>query len=177
MSVDSHGGRRGAAPPITREYLQDTVTAAEWTVAEQSVAALEQHFPSARFASEVDWGLLLVPDRKRIDTRRPMPTHVRRDQLREPVEDVFDSRLGPGSLAIPGSGDWALVATVVGPYGPACGSYQQVTAAPSDEFTVLGTDTRRLMTRQLWGARVLQAGQHPPDSDRNDRWTFTPVRR
>lgn len=30
------------------------------------------------------------------------------------------------------------------------------------------------MTRQIWGARVLQAGHRDlPDSDQNTRWTFT----
>jgi hypothetical protein len=30
------------------------------------------------------------------------------------------------------------------------------------------------MTRQLWGARVLQAGMRfLPDTEANDRWTFT----
>lgn len=29
------------------------------------------------------------------------------------------------------------------------------------------------MTRQLWGARVLQCGETPPDCEHNARWTFT----
>lgn len=29
------------------------------------------------------------------------------------------------------------------------------------------------MTRQVWGARVLQGAHHLPDWESNDRWTFT----
>lgn len=36
-----------------------------------------------------------------------------------------------------------------------------------------GRDTRELMTRQVWGARVLQSGRRHPDCEANDRWTFT----
>jgi hypothetical protein len=38
---------------------------------------------------------------------------------------------------------------------------------------VTGTDTRRLMIRQIWGARVLQSGCELPDCESNRRWTFT----
>jgi hypothetical protein len=52
-------------------------------------------------------------------------------------------------------------------------SHNQVVGAPGAAFTVAGTDTRRLMIRQLWGARILQSGQAPPDCESNRRWTFT----
>ncbi|MHB1717262.1 MAG: hypothetical protein ACYCV5_08040 [Acidimicrobiales bacterium] len=29
------------------------------------------------------------------------------------------------------------------------------------------------MTRQVWGARVLQSGRRLPNCEANDRWTFT----
>jgi hypothetical protein len=62
----------------------------------------------------------------------------------------------------------------VGPCGPALGSYQDVVRAPVEAFTVDGVDTRAFMVRQLWGARVLQAGRGPfPDCEWGERWTFT----
>jgi hypothetical protein len=64
-----------------------------------------------------------------------------------------------------------MVVTVTGAYGPSLGSWRQVTE--SDGFVVDGVDTRRLMIRQLWGARVLQCGDRPPDCEANERWTFT----
>jgi hypothetical protein len=85
---------------------------------------------------------------------------------------VYDERLPAGTLLATGR-EWSMVAGVVGSYGPALGSYQQVTDAPADDFTVLDQDTRLLMTRQLWGARVLQCGRTPPDCELNERWTFT----
>ncbi|MGH3549912.1 MAG: hypothetical protein ACRDQU_17745 [Pseudonocardiaceae bacterium] len=66
-----------------------------------------------------------------------------------------------------------MVATVTGPYGISMGSYQEVARADASAFTVNGVDTRELMTRQIWGARVLQSGRHLPDCEANERWTFT----
>jgi hypothetical protein len=66
-----------------------------------------------------------------------------------------------------------MVATVVGAYGPSLGSHHQVVSAPSEAFTVAGVDTRTLMIRRLWGARVLQGGRELPDCEINQRWTFT----
>lgn len=64
--------------------------------------------------------------------------------------------------------------SVVGAYGMAAGSYDDVTSASPDVFTVDGFDTRAAMTRQLWGARLLQAPAGLiPDSDYNEKWTFT----
>ena len=40
-------------------------------------------------------------------------------------------------------------------------------------FTIDGADSRQLMIRQVWGARVLQSGRDLPDSDLNPQWTFT----
>ncbi|GAB3296584.1 hypothetical protein EK0264_15190 [Epidermidibacterium keratini] len=56
----------------------------------------------------------------------------------------------------------------------ALGSYQTIDAAEEDGFTVADTDVRAAMTRQLWGARVLQSGDRfLPDCEANDKWTFT----
>ncbi|WP_345151191.1 hypothetical protein [Nonomuraea rubra] len=46
-------------------------------------------------------------------------------------------------------------------------------SAPAAAFTVAGADTRALMIRRLWGARVLQGGRDLPDCEANARWTFT----
>jgi hypothetical protein len=124
---------------------------------------LTEHFASARFADEVEYGVLLVPDPSKLDTRRPLPR-----ELTSP--DVFDERL-PAGVALPGDRPWHLVVSVIGSYGPSLGSYHDVIA--SDGFVVDGQDTRQWMTRQLWGARVLQCGATPPDWEHNERWTFT----
>jgi hypothetical protein len=160
-------------PPITREYLESSFTDDEWSAAEAAVSALTDHFATARFAAETTYGVLLVPDPGRLDTRRPMHPEVRRDQLGEPVEDFFDERLPAGTLSVPPGRPWTMVATIVGHYGPSLGSYRQVLDEPSSGLTVAGVDTRRLMTRQIWGARVLQSGADLPDCNANQRWTFT----
>ncbi|WP_350281504.1 hypothetical protein [Kribbella sp. HUAS MG21] len=150
-------------PAITREYLLDTF---DWRAASAATRALAGHFASARFADEVEYGVLLVPDAARLDTRGPMPDDVRPT----PDPDVFDDRL-PAGVALPGDDPWRLVATVTGSYGPSLGSYHDVVA--SEAFVVDGRDTREWMTRQVWGARVLQCGSTPPDCEHNERWTFT----
>ncbi len=159
--------------PITHEYLNDAFSSSDWSTANEAVTALHAHFSTARFAADVTYGLLLVPDPDKLDTRQAMPARVRRDQLDTPADDVFDQRLPVGTRTVGPGTDWILTATVTSTCGPALGSHQQVITAPARDFTVLGTDTRILMTRQLWGARVLQSGHQLPDSDRNERWTFT----
>ncbi|GAB2875787.1 hypothetical protein [Streptomyces mayteni] len=161
-------------PAVDREYLAGAFPAERWAAAEAAVAALRDHFAAARFAADVEYGVLLVPDPARLDTRGALPAAVRRDQLGGPAEDVVDERLPAGTLGFPAGGAaWSMVATVTGAYGPSLGSHERVTAAPAAEFTAAGVDTRRLMLRQLWGARVLQRGATPPDCEANDRWTFT----
>jgi hypothetical protein len=155
-------GDRGL-PAITREYL---LNAFDWDRAEKAAQALTDRFATARFADEVEYGALLVPDPAKLDTRRPLPPEVRPT----PSPDVFDDRL-PTGVALPGRRPWHLVVSVIGSYGPSLGSYNDVTG--SDDFVVLGQDTRRWMTRQVWGARVLQCGATPPDCEDNERWTFT----
>ena len=147
-------------PAITREYLLDTFS---WQRAEDVTRALTKHFAAARFADEVEYGVLLVPDPSKLDTRRPLPRELT-------APDVFDDRL-PAGVALPNDGPWQLVVSVIGSYGPSLGSYNDVIA--SDDFVVDGQDTRQWMTRQLWGARVLQCGATPPDWEHNERWTFT----
>lgn len=160
-------------PEVSRDYLESAFSEDDWEAAEAAVAALRGHFGAARFAEETTYGVLLVPDPGKLDTRRVVPPSARRDQLGGPSADVFDERLPAGALGIAPGTPWTLVATVTGPYGPALGSYEQVAGAPAAEFTVQGEDTRRLMIRQIWGARVLQCGAVPPDCEGNARWTFT----
>lgn len=158
-SVGALVAERGL-PPITAEYLRDTFA---WSRAEQATRALASHFASARFADEVEYGVLLVPNPAELDTRAPLPRELT-------APDVFDPRL-PAGVALPGDAPWRLVATVTGSYGPSLGSYHDVLA--SDGFVVDGEDTRTWMTRQVWGARVLQCGATLPDCEHNERWTFT----
>ncbi|MFG1620394.1 hypothetical protein [Kribbella sp. NPDC049227] len=155
-------------PAITREYLLDEFSTDEWRRAEQATTALTEHFRSARFADEVQYGVLLVPEVESLDTRRPMPPEVRAAPVSAP--DVLDERL-PAGVALPSGRAWQLVVSVVGLYGPSLGSYNDVVG--SEDFVVLGQDTRQWMTRQVWGARVLQRGAVPPDCEHNERWTFT----
>lgn len=106
-------------PPVTARYLGARFSAEQWETAEVVTAALREHFSGARFAEETTYGVLLVPDPGKLDTRRAMGPDVRRDQLGRPTPDVFDERLTPGTLGIgPGPGqDWTLVATVTDPTG------------------------------------------------------------
>ncbi|MEV0385606.1 hypothetical protein [Nonomuraea sp. NPDC050643] len=160
-------------PAVTPGYLATAFHDEVWEQAERVVSALRDHFASARFADETTYGVLLVPDPGRLDTRRPMPAAVRAGRLGAPAGDVFDARLSAGVLGIRPGPPWSMVATVTGAYGPSLGSHHQVADGPAAAFTVAGTDTRALMIRQLWGARVLQGGRELPDCEANQRWTFT----
>jgi hypothetical protein len=97
-------------PAITEEYLERAFAEPVWPAAEAAVAGLRERFCSARFADDVRYGVLLVPDPARLDTRRAMPESVRRDQLRTPG-DVFDGRLPDGVLGLRPGVPWSLVAT------------------------------------------------------------------
>jgi hypothetical protein len=160
-------------PAPTAAYLRRTFPARQWATAERATAALRSHFAQARFAHEAVYGVLLVPDPAKLDTRQPMRPGVRADQLGRPTGDVFDERLPPGTLGVEPGQDWTLVATVTGLYGISCGSHNSVAGASAEAFTVDGHETRALMIRQVWGARVLQCGADLPDCEANDHWTFT----
>ncbi|MGP3916865.1 hypothetical protein [Nonomuraea sp. 10N515B] len=164
---------RAGLPAVTPGYLATAFPSELWDAAEEVVLALREHFASARFADETTYGILLVPDPGKLDTRRPMTADVRADQLGTPVDDVFDDRLPAGVLGVRKGAPWTMVATVTGVYGPSLGSHQHIVAGPAAAFTVAGVDTRALMIRQLWGARVLQGGRDLPDCESNPRWTFT----
>ncbi len=80
-SVAEHVAAVGL-PAVDRGYLAGAFPSTRWVAAEAAVAALREHFAAARFAEETDYGVLLVPDPGRLDTRRAMPQHVRSDQRR-----------------------------------------------------------------------------------------------
>ena len=160
-------------PAVTPGYLATAFPDEAWHAAERAVRALRGHFAAARFAADVTYGILLVPDPGKLDTRRPVAAATRRDQLAVPADDVFDERLAAGALGVGHGPPWALVATVTGACGPSLGSYNQIVNEQAAAFTIDGADSRRLMIRQVWGARVMQSGRDLPDSDLNPRWTFT----
>lgn len=155
------------------DYLTDEFTGQQWEAAEHATSALREHFGGARFASEAVYGVLLVPDPAKLDTRQPMTAAVRSDQLVGATDDVYDERLPSGTLGINPGQDWTLVVTVTGSYGVSLGSYHDISAGPAEAFTVDGHDTRALMIRQIWGARVLQGGPYLPDCETNEHWTFS----
>ena len=154
-----------------------------WERAERAVAHLREHFASFRFADDVDYGLLAIPAIDRLDTRGAMDPRIRRGQRPDLVGDFVDPALGEGAdladLASTvkttlGQDGWTVVAGVVGQYGISAGSYEEIAAAPAERFEVDGVDTRAFMTRQIWGARLLQCPPGlVPDSDYAERWTFT----
>jgi hypothetical protein len=164
--------RERGLPAISREYLYDAFSRDDWLRAEEAVRGLVARFGSARFGDEVEYGVVLVPVVDLLDTRRAVPAAVRADQLGKPADDVYDERL-PAGASLESKREWNLVVSATGIYGPSLGSYREVVDAPAEDFTVLGEDTRSLMTRQVWGARVLQGGATPPDCEHNSRWTFT----
>ena len=135
---------------------------ARWARAERAVARLREHFAPFRFSDDVDYGLLAIPASNRLDTRGAMDLGIRRGQQPDLAEDLVDPALGEGADL-----------GVVGQYGISAGSHEDVTAA-AELFEVDGVDTRTLMTRQIWGARLLQCPPGlVPDSDYAERWTFT----
>jgi hypothetical protein len=134
---------------------------------------LREHFASAKFADQATFGILLVPNPDKLDTRGPIDWWMRKDQLPNGTADVLDLRLPPGKLAVKSKADWTLVATITGSAGIFFGSYQEIAGMPAQRFSVQNTDTRRFMIRQLWGARVLQSGTVLPDSNEREVWTFT----
>jgi hypothetical protein len=145
-----------------------------WRTAERAEARLREHFSSFRFSADATFGLLLVPSPRHLDTRGRVPSGVRTSQHPALTADFVDPALGPGvDLSVP-SLSWTPYVSVVGAYGISAGSYEDIMPSPRERFEIDGVDTRTAMTRQLWGARVLQAPPGTiPDSDFNDKWTFT----
>jgi hypothetical protein len=148
--------------------------AAWWSDAAEIAAGLRRAIAAFRFAGDAEIGVLFVPPVSILDTRYPVDVRVRKAQRADLGEDFADPDLGEGFDLVPDGSSGAFFLTLVGRYGVNAGSYETVAQAPSEGFQVAGVDTRRGMTRQLWGARVLQAGaSFLPDTEINDRWTFT----
>lgn len=180
----------GLRPPaqVVAECLDESTgrsgsAGSRWERAARAVTHLREHFASFRFADDVDYGLLAIPAIDRLDTRGAMDPRIRCGQRPDLVEDLVDPALGEGAdladltgtvKTTLGQDGWTVVAGVVGQYGISAGSYEEIAAAPAERFEVDGVDTRALMTRQIWGARLLQCPPGVvPDSDYAERWTFT----
>ena len=181
---------KGLRPPaqVVAECLDESTgrsgsTGSRWERAARAVTHLREHFASFRFADDVDYGLLAIPAIDRLDTRGAMDPRIRCGQRPDLVGDLVDPALGEGAdladltgtvKTTLGQDGWTVVAGVVGQYGISAGSYEEIAAAPAERFEVDGVDTRALMTRQIWGARLLQCPPGlVPDSDYAERWTFT----
>lgn len=166
--------QRVKLPIPTAKYLETTFPSKIWKRARESVDMLRKHFEAARFADQATFGLLLVPDPSKLDTRAAVEPAIRRDQKTKGSVDFVDARLPAGVLGVKPGKEWSLVATVTGSAGLFMGSHNEVCAAKSAKlFQVAGQDTRELMIRQFWGARVLQSGTELPDSTDRATWTFT----
>lgn len=163
-----------AGLPQPDAWLRDTWSDEAWDRAESALQGLREHFARARFAGETEFGLLLVPPTALLDTRGSLPAAVRAGQHPSLGEDFLDPALGDGADVTTTPRGWGVFATVVGPRGLSLGSHDDVVSAPGADFEVSGHDTRVAMTRQLWGARLLQSPPGVvPDSDLHDTWTFT----
>jgi hypothetical protein len=148
--------------------------AAWWSEVAEIAVGLREMVAAFRFADDAEVGLLFVPPVPVLDTRRPVDARIRRAQRADLAEDFADPDLGAGTDLVPAGSSGAFFVTLVGRFGVSAGSHEAVTEAPRERFHLAGFDTRRGMTRQLWGARVLQAGSNfLPDTEQNDRWTFT----
>jgi hypothetical protein len=158
-------------PAVT--YLEAAFTSKQWTRAYQATSALRNHFKDARSIDQATFGILLVPDPNKFDTRGAVNPAIRRDQTELSGPDIMDKRLPAGKTVTKPGIDWTLVATITSAAGIFLGSYNDVRTDSSTLYTVDGIDTRKLMVRQIWGARVLQSGNELPDSDARASWTFT----
>jgi hypothetical protein len=86
-------------PALTSRYLATALSAEQWRAAEQAASALRDHFKASRFADEVSYGVVLVPDPAQLDTRRPMDPKVRKDQLGKPAPTCSTSAFQRGAAA------------------------------------------------------------------------------
>lgn len=164
-------------PPNIGEELREfllTRTSNWWQKADAVAVELDGWLRDKRFGNQVELGLLYVPSPTILDTRTPMNPRIRQEQRDDLLEDVIDPRLGAGSNLVSPTTRGSLFVTCVGQYGPALGSFTTITESEAASYTVADYDVRQSMTRQLWGARVLQSGRHElPDTELNGSWTFT----
>lgn len=165
----------GLTSPV--EVVAAGMSQEQWARAGESIDRLRERFGRYRFAEEVEYGLLVVPVPDRLDTRGALPRQVREGQNSGLGEDFVDPALGPGADLSGGALEldgWRLYITAVSERGISAGSYETISATQRQDFEIDGFDTRRLMIRQLWGARLLQSPSGVvPDSDLGSVWTFT----
>jgi hypothetical protein len=156
------------------DAIADIMDGERWAMAAKVDAQLRAHFDAFRFGGVVEFGILLVPSPRHLDTRGRIPDEVRASQRPGLTADFVDPSLDLGvDLSVNGL-SWTPFVSVVGVYGLSGGSYDDIVRSPLERFAVDGVDTREAMTRQLWGARLLQSEPGTiPDSDDNDTWTFT----
>lgn len=167
------GVEKAGLPVPTAKYLKKAFTAEQWERAHRATDALSAHFANARFADAASFGVLLVPDPDKLDTRGSLDKAIRRDQINKSAADVVDRKLPAGRLVVRPGHDWTLVATITSRAGIHFGSYNDIINGDAETYTVDGVDTRSLMVRQIWGARVLQSGADLPDCETTGAWTFT----
>ncbi len=161
-------------PAPTAGYLESAFSSEQWAQAYHATTALRDHCKNARYADQAIFGVLLVPDPNKLDTRGGVDPAIRCDQTKISAADIVDKRLPAGNLVTKAGIDWTLVATITGSAGIFLGSYNDIRNDESaDAYTIDDVDTRNLMVRQIWGARVLQNGNELPDSDARVSWTFT----
>ncbi|WP_166971819.1 hypothetical protein [Brevibacterium atlanticum] len=145
-----------------------------WRSAEERGQELAAWMAGHRFAEQAELGLLIVPSPSVLDVRGRLPQSLRSAQRNDLLDDVVDDRLGAGVDSVAVGTSASVFLTCVGIYGISLGSFDDIIARDPAECTVTDTDIRTTMTRQLWGARVLQAGTAAlPDTELNDSWTFT----
>ncbi|MEO6919513.1 MAG: hypothetical protein ABI171_10960 [Collimonas sp.] len=164
---------RAGLPAPTAEYLRKTFSAAYWKRLDHAVKTLQDHFRHARFCEQAVFGVLLVPDPAKLDTRGAVDPLIRLDQVGAATEDIVDKQLPAGKLVIQSGVDWTPVATITGTAGIHFGSYNDIHNGAQEIYMVNEVDTRDLMVRQIWGARVLQSGGQLPDCEVGGAWTFT----
>jgi len=113
-------------PVPTATYLEAAFTSKQWTRAYQATSALRDHFKDARYSDEATFGILLVPDPNKFDSRGAVNPAIRRDQTEFSGPDIMDERLPAGKTVTKPGVDWTLVATITGAAGIFLGSYNDV---------------------------------------------------
>jgi hypothetical protein len=78
-------------PVVT--YLEAAFTSKQWTRAYQANGALRNHFKDARYIDQATFGILLVPDPNKLDTRGALDPVIHRDQSELSGPDIMDKRL------------------------------------------------------------------------------------
>lgn len=175
---------RGLPTPV--EHLEGIQDDDWWKRVERAVAALREHFATFRFGERTEFGLLLVPSPRKIDTRSHLPSAVRKQQSPGLGEDFVDPALGQGvDLTLP-MVPWTPFVSVIGPQGISAGSHTDVRDAERRRFEVLGHDTRDAMTASCGGHVCFnhRPGRYPtvitttpgrsPFSPQNPWWTERP---